>query len=111
MEVNVVKAGAVNVVKLAGEIDGKTAPEIQEKVLSLVQPGVKVLLDMSGVPFMSSAGLRMLLSVYRQVTGTSGKVAITGVAEEIRDTMSVTGFLKFFVLAPSEKEGIEALEA
>jgi len=110
MEVRVRAERKVMVVELAGELDGKTAPEVQEKVLPLIEPGAKVLLDMSEVPYMSSAGLRMLLSLYRQVTGKKGTVVLHGVADGIRDTMSVTGFLKFFVIHDTIEAGVKALE-
>jgi len=109
MEVNVRTVKKVMVVELTGELDGKTAPEVQEKILPQCQPDAKVLLDMSKVPYMSSAGLRMLLSLYRQVTGKGGSIVLSGVVEEIRDTMSVTGFLKFFVIHNTVEEGVAAL--
>ncbi|MGO8692469.1 MAG: anti-sigma factor antagonist [Rectinemataceae bacterium] len=110
MTVNVKSLRGVTVVSLEGEIDGKTAPEVQERVLPLVEPGSKILLDMGKVPYMSSAGLRMLLSVYRQVTGKKGAIVLAGVEEDIRDTMSVTGFLKFFVIHETVESGVKALE-
>ena len=79
------------------------------KVLALIQPGVKLLLDMSQVPFMSSAGLRLLLLLYRQITGQGGKVVLVGVSEDIQDTMSATGFLAFFTLQSTVDAGLETL--
>lgn len=110
MEVSVTTVRKVTVVKLDGELDGKTSAEVQEQVLPVIEEEGKVVMDMSKVTYMSSAGLRMLLSIYRQVTGKNGKVALAGVKEEIRDTMSVTGFLKFFVIHESVDDGIKSLE-
>ena len=59
--------------------------------------------DVTGVPYMSSAGFRLLLLIYRQVSLRGGKVAIVGLSEEIRDTMAVTGFLDFFTIAASAR--------
>jgi anti-sigma B factor antagonist len=100
----------VTVVKLAGDIDGKTAPQIQAEVLPLAQLEIKMLLDMSQVLYMSSAGLRMLLSVYRQVTAKAGQVVLIGLAENIEDTMSITGFLDFFTTCKTLDEGLTALK-
>ena len=47
---------------------------------------------------MSSAGLRMMLLIYRQVIGGGGRVVLVGLSEDIKDTMSVTGFLDFFTM-------------
>jgi anti-sigma B factor antagonist len=100
----------ITVVKLAGDIDGKTAPQVQAEVLPLAQPEIKMLLDMSQVLYMSSAGLRMLLSVYRQVTAKAGQVVLIGLAENLEDTMSMTGFLDFFTTCKTLDEGLTALK-
>ncbi len=68
MDIKIKKVEEINVVELAGDIDASTAPPVQEKVLPLAEPQAKILIDMSKVPFMSSAGLRVLLSVHRQAT-------------------------------------------
>jgi anti-sigma B factor antagonist len=109
MEINVKSIGQVTVVEIAGDIDSNTAPQAQEQVLPLVQPGSKVLLDMSGVEYMSSAGLRMLLSMYRQISRGDGGIVLVGLSEEIKDTMSVTGFLNFFTTRDTVDEGLQAL--
>ena len=53
---------------------------------------------MTDVPYMSSAGLRLLLSIYRQITSERGAIALGGRRRRDQDTMAVTGFLKFFVV-------------
>ena len=78
MEINVKASAGVTVVELAGDIDSNTAPQAQERILPLVQPAAKILLDMSGVEYMSSAGLRMLLSMYRQVITTEWRYCPSG---------------------------------
>jgi anti-sigma B factor antagonist len=82
----------VNVVRLAGDLDGNTAPNVQAQIMPLAIPKVKMILDMSGVSYMSSAGLRMLLVMYRTIISQSGKVVLVGLSEDIQDTMSMTGF-------------------
>jgi anti-sigma B factor antagonist len=109
MEINVKPVGQVMVIEISGEIDSNTAPQAQEHVLPLAQPGAKILLDMSRVEYMSSAGLRVLLSMYRQITRQNGGLVLVGLAEEIKDTMSITGFLNFFTTRDTIDEGLKAL--
>jgi anti-sigma B factor antagonist len=109
MEINVKSSGQVTLVEMAGDIDSNTAPQAQERILPLVQPAAKILLEMSGIDYMSSAGLRMLLSMYRQVSRQNGSIVLVGLAEEIKDTMSVTGFLNFFTIRDTVDEGLKAL--
>ncbi len=100
----------IHVVEIIGDIDGKTAPALREQVDGLLEPEVKILLDMSGVEFMSSAGLRVLLATYRQVSSNQGQVALVSPSEEIRDTMSMTGFLRFFTVCDTLDDGVAALQ-
>ena len=99
----------IRVINLAGEINGRNATEVQDQLLPLAQPDCKLLLNMSGVSYMSSAGLRILLMLYRQIDSQSGCIALCNLQEMIQDMMSVTGFLDFFIAHPSEDEGIAAL--
>jgi anti-sigma B factor antagonist len=96
MDVNVTTVKDTEVVTISGEIDGSTAPKAGEQILALVEPGVKIILDLSKVSYMSSAGLRMLLLTYRTVNGKGGQVALVGLSSDLEDTMSMTGFLDFF---------------
>jgi anti-sigma B factor antagonist len=101
----------VNVVKLAGDLDGNTTPSVQAQIMPLAIPNAKMILDMSGVSFMSSAGLRMLLVMYRTIVSKSGKVVLVGLSEDIRDTMSMTGFLDFFTYLETLDDGVQAFSA
>src|SRR3954454_2678467 len=96
MEITSKSVAGITVVQLAGELTALTAGDAQGKVLQLVGPGGKMILDMSGVSFMSSAGLRMLLVLYRTISGRGGKILLIGLPEDIRNTMSLTGFLDLF---------------
>jgi anti-sigma B factor antagonist len=100
----------VTVIEMVGDVDSNTAPLVQEQVLPLAQPGSKILLDMAKVSYMSSAGLRLLLSLYRQVTRKDGRLVLVGLSDEIRDTMSITGFLDFFTTCETFDLGLQALK-
>ena len=111
MEIQITTVDDITVIAIEGELDGKTAPVAQGEVLPMAQPGCKLLLDMSKVPYMSSAGLRMMLLIYRQVTANDGQSVLVGLSEEIKDTMEVTGFLDYFETRETYEEGVEALTA
>lgn len=109
MNISVKDVGGVSVVGVEGTIDGNTAPQAQEQILPLIGGGCKLLLDMSLVEFMSSAGLRMMLLLFRRVTGEGGRIVLSGLSEEIKDTMSLTGFLDFFATSDNVDSGLTAL--
>ena len=108
MEIQIKTVDDVIVVDLTGEISGRNASEVQDQLLPLAQPGRKLLLNMSGISYMSSAGLRTLL-MYRQINNQNGCIVLSNLQEMIQDMMSITGFLDFFTAFGSEAEGIAAL--
>jgi anti-sigma B factor antagonist len=109
MDVKVATRQNAQVVTIVGEIDGSSAPQAQEQILALAVPNVKLVLDMTGVTYMSSAGLRMLLLAYRTVNGKGGKIVLVGLSNDLKDTMSVTGFLDFFTCTDTLDAGIKVL--
>jgi anti-sigma B factor antagonist len=96
--------GNIKRITLVGSLDGKTAPELQDQALPLCDPEQHVVIDLREVGFMSSAGLRVLLLVYRQASARGGKVVLVSVSEEIREVMEMTGFLDFFTFCENLTE-------
>ena len=109
IELNIKTVEIVTVVELMGDIDGKTTLIIQEQILPIIQADSKIILDMSRVSYMSSAGLRMLLLLYRTAIAQNGNLVLVGLTEEIRDTMAITGFLDFFTTRDTLESGLTLL--
>ena len=110
IQVEISTRSGITVVAVAGEIDGGSAPGLQAQILPLLQQNSALILDLGGVTYMSSAGLRVLLLLYRQAVARNGRVALAGVADTIKDTMAVTGFLKFFAVADTVAQALTTLQ-
>jgi anti-sigma B factor antagonist len=102
MEVSLKKSGDISVVDISGSIDSKTAPDLQQNILDIVPDTNKIILDLTKVSFVSSAGLR----VYRQLKAKDGKVVLVGLSDEIKDVMFMTGFITFFAIEATVEEAI-----
>lgn len=109
MNVQVHQEKDIDVVELEGSLDGKTAPEVREQIRPVLSRAEKLILDLSRVGYLSSAGLRLLLLTYREVTARKGKVVLLGVSQDIKMVMSHTGFLSFFTLADSREQAEQAV--
>jgi anti-sigma B factor antagonist len=109
MKLETSEENGIGTARLEGSLDGKTAPEVREQLRPFLAANSKMILDLSKVDYLSSAGLRLLLLLYREFAAKKGKVVLLGVSEEIRTVMSHTGFLNFFTLAGSEAEARQAL--
>ncbi len=109
MDINIEKNGNVTIIELNGDLNANSTAKIQDQVLSATPPNSKVLLDMSNVKYMSSAGLRFLLLLSRQLGGQVGNIVLSGLREEVADVMSITGFLDFFVTAENRTDALDIL--
>lgn len=110
MEIKVELINDITVIELDGDLDSNTAYIVQEQILAEARPHSKILLDMSSVRYMSSAGLRLLLLLYRRISEQVGQIGIIGLSEEVRDVMSITGFLDFFAVFENRNAGMNALQ-
>lgn len=111
MNLTTLTSAGVTCIELEGSIDGKTAPQIREDLSTVLHKVQKLILDMSRVDYLSSAGLRLLLLLYRDLSTRNGKLVLVGVSADIRTVMSHTGFLNFFTLADSQQEALYAFAA
>jgi anti-sigma B factor antagonist len=111
MEITVKQADKVTLVITCGFIDGKTAPAFQTKMLEVLCEADIVLLDLSQVSFMSSAGLRAMLVTHQQTQqGQKNKtVALAALPDGIRNNMEATGFLPFFQVFETVEAGLQGL--
>ena len=91
------------VIKVTGEIDSKTVTTLRDFIDEKLVENTAVALDLKNVPFMSSAGLRALLTLQRKTSAMKVDLALIGVSDEIQDTMKVTGFLQYFTIYDSRE--------
>lgn len=78
-------------VSVSGRLDTLTAPELDEELKSSLD-GIEVLeMDLSGLEYISSAGLRVLLSALKTMN-KQGEMIVTGVADTVMEIFEVTGF-------------------
>lgn len=109
MKITIYSEADITRVEVVGSIDGKTASEAREEIRLALEKAQKLILDMSRVDYLSSAGLRLILLLYREFTAKDGKLVLLGVSAEIRAVMSHTGFLNFFTLVDSQQEALRAV--
>ena len=104
MDVQLESCDNWQVIRVKGQIDSKTVGELRDSIDSELKQGLPVALELTDVPFMSSAGLRTLLTLQRKTSDMGVDLALIGVASEIADTMKVTGFYQFFTIYDALKD-------
>jgi anti-sigma B factor antagonist len=106
MDVNILTQENITIIIVEGSIDSRTAGDLQMKIMEGISDSNYALLDFKGVDFVSSAGLRVLLMLYRHIKSKNGKIVLTGVSEEIREVMEMTGFINFFELSDKVEDAM-----
>jgi anti-sigma B factor antagonist len=98
MEVNVKQYKHCVLVTIQGRVDSATAPKLNEVFEDLLNRGrFKIVVDMSNVEYMSSAGFRVLLSAQRACRRYHrGEVVLALVPPRVLEALELAGFTKIF---------------
>lgn len=91
LEITKKQDGTALTVYLTGRLDTTTAPDLDAELKSSIDEITDLTLDLSKLEYISSAGLRVLLSTQKAITNR-GQMVITGVNELIMEVFEVTGF-------------------
>ena len=78
-------------VALTGRLDTTTAPELERELKENLDGITVLVIDMAALEYISSAGLRVLLSA-QKIMGRQGEMKVTHVSETIMEIFEVTGF-------------------
>ena len=93
MEIKDKQVEGVTVISLTGSIDAMTAPKITEFIQGQIAKGsIKLVADLSGVDYTSSAGLRVLLGAIKETRAQSGDLRLTGIQPDVQKVLNLSGF-------------------
>jgi anti-sigma B factor antagonist len=99
----------VTIIQIEGNLDGKTSQEAQNTIMPLIVPGCLLVFDLEKCTMISSAGLRVLLMFAKQIKLNGGKGVLSGLTEEVRDVMKMTGFDNIFDSYENLAEAVESV--
>lgn len=96
MEVNIKDLDNKKYIKLIGDLDGVSSNEVTEKILEVAENNNNIVIDMAECPYVSSAGLRTLLTIGKSVKLKKGHMNIINLVDEVKEIMEMTGFSNIF---------------
>jgi len=82
--------------KVGERLDSFNYQQVQDGILAILEKGSSVLIDMNACNYISSTGLRVLLYSKKVAASKGLKICLSGIGEEVKDVMDVTGFSNFF---------------
>jgi anti-sigma B factor antagonist len=101
------RENAITILTLAGRIDTATAPLLEQAINREIESGHrKILLNFSGVSYISSGGLRVLLATAKKLKNPGDKYSLCCLAAEVHKVLKLAGFTTIFSIFPSEGEAL-----
>ncbi len=90
---------------VTGRVDAATAPQLSRAVHQEIARGARrVVLDLSGVSFLSSSGLRALLLIRKELMTLGGELRLAALQPQVREVFDLTGFSQVFAIHPDVVE-------
>jgi anti-anti-sigma factor len=99
MEIQTREINEVTVVQFSGSLDILTAPEVTAQLEKLIAAGrIRLVADLAGVNFTSSAGLRHLLNEVKEARSKGGDLRLAAVQPNVLKVLKISGFTNILKL-------------
>lgn len=109
MQISTRTSNDIHIVAVTGSLDSGTSPEAQKSLDAVVGGAKKVALDFSQLDYISSAGLRVLLGVAKQLRAKGGTLGMFGLNQSVREVFEISGFASILPVYQSETEALGAM--
>ena len=107
MEIKEETRGTVKVVGLRGRLDANSSPAVEKQLQALMDQGAdRLVLDLSGVVYISSIGLRIFIAVAKSIQKADGKLALAGLNDHIYEVFKIARFTTIFSIYRSCEEAV-----
>ncbi len=84
--------------KVKGRLDTMTSPQLDKEVEINLKGTELLTMDLSELDYVSSAGLRVLLSAHKSMKKQGGSMVVRGVNEEVQEVFTITGFSEILTI-------------
>src|SRR3989344_9094552 len=96
------------ILRIDGRLDAASAPLLERKIASLMDEGhLHLILDFSRIDYLSSAGMRVLLSATKKLRAKKGELILFSVGEDVGEIIKMAGFDKILHICSSEKDALQ----
>lgn len=110
IEVSEMASGAP-LVRVIGEIDLHTCPELRSTLQALIEQGkVRLILDMGAVPYVDSAALGVLVDTQRRVKEKGGEVYLASITSFVLRAFEITRLIRIFRVFETVEDAAKAVE-
>lgn len=99
--------GGILLLKMKGRFDTISSPVAERAIFEYINNGHnKIVFDFFGVNYLSSAGMRSLLSIAKKLKTLSGKLVICNINDNVMDVLKMSGFDRVLELSQTEDDAL-----
>jgi anti-anti-sigma factor len=110
MEISQKEENGIVFIAIKGRLDADSSPEAEKVVKDILKGQTnRILFDLGALEYLSSAGLRILLSAAKEMRRREGKIVLCDLNEFVKEIFEVSGFQSLIPIAESVESGIEAI--
>lgn len=95
---------SIGILTIKGSLDAHVAPQFDKALKDLLSGTSRIIVEASGLEYIATAGLGVLMAAYNQAHSKSGNVIICGITDKIRKVFDTMGFSRVLKLASSLDE-------
>lgn len=109
MDISTNEEGRVSVMKVNGRVDSATAPDLESALKKLVEGDKsRIVLDLADVEYMSSAGLRAMVSTLKAVKRVNGDLRLASPSPRVEEVLRLAGLTSIFSIYPNPKDAVSS---
>jgi stage II sporulation protein AA (anti-sigma F factor antagonist) len=98
------------IVSLEGKLQSSNAAEVEAEILKRLGQHNLLLLDLSPLEYISSAGLRVVLVAAKRLKQSAGKMVLCGIRPSIREVFDISGFLTILDVVENREQALARLQ-
>ena len=112
MQIDTRQVDGMTVIDMVGRLDTSTSGDAYDEMVGIAKSGVtKVVLNLDKMEYVSSAGLRVFLTVAKLLKSSMGELKICHANGVVKEVLEVSGFNHLIDIYDEEKDAIAALNA
>jgi anti-sigma B factor antagonist len=106
LEIKVSELKRVKMLEVSGRVDSISADELREALASSIEEYNKIVIELSGVEYMSSAGLREMVSALKTVKKTGGDLRLANPSDKVKEVLELAGLDSIFQIYPTTVDAV-----
>ena len=110
MEISQKEENGIVFIAIKGRLDADSSPEAEQVVKDVLKGQTsRLLFDLGNLEYLSSAGLRVLLSAAKEMRRKEGKIVLCALNEFVKEIFEVSGFQSLIPIAETVEAGKEVI--